>query len=60
MERRKPWLPSTDIRAFDDIFGNAIDKTQASELASSSTQVRAVDCVLSSMLMLLLATQLLR
>lgn len=35
-ERRKPWIPSTDIRSFDDIF-NSVQNTQAQELAASGS-----------------------
>jgi len=34
-ERRQPWLPSPDIKSFDDIF-NTVTNTQAQELASSA------------------------
>ncbi len=56
-ERRKPWLPSTDIRAFDDIFSNALDKTEASELASGAGQTAAP---LASILAILLVVVLAR
>jgi hypothetical protein len=54
-ERRKPWLPSTDIRAFDDIFSNALDKTEASQLsgAGRAAPLQTGACLLVSLLTLL-------
>jgi len=52
-ERRKPWVPSTDIRAFDDIFSNALDKTEASQLSNSRRPAAAASLLLSTLLLLL-------
>jgi len=55
-ERRKPWLPSPDIKSFDDIFNTVTRRSEAQERASGGTTNTVVPVLafLSSIILLLI------
>jgi len=52
-ERRKPWIPTTDIHSFDDIF-NSVENTRAQELNSAANNAIPTLAVITSVILFIL------